>query len=196
LSVIAAVPTPASPLYVFSRFSTVQICAYIRKWVQRNSWPGHERNLSCVLNCVFECLQWEIPHDASGKVPRGEKAPGTLKYDQKYLNEKFTDFVSIMKQFMKVCVLGGRQYYGACPYFFAVYSSIRVHLPGLHFGCNYQAPGCTPFPHMSAHMLNETDRRDTETLKWTSRTHDALVSFFFVSKVVCDWHYGAVEAIP
>jgi hypothetical protein len=52
-------------------------------------------------------LQWEIPHDAAGKVPRGEKAPGTLKYDQKYLNEKFTDFVSIMKQFMKVCVLGG-----------------------------------------------------------------------------------------
>jgi glucokinase len=43
---------------------------------------------------------WEIPEGAP-KPKRGEKAPGTLKFDKKYLNEKFSDFVTIVKQFMQ-----------------------------------------------------------------------------------------------
>lgn len=43
---------------------------------------------------------WEIPHDANQKVARGDKAPGNLKYDAKYLNEKYENFVQIMKTFI------------------------------------------------------------------------------------------------
>jgi glucokinase len=32
---------------------------------------------------------------------RGENAPGTLKFDKKYLNEEFPDFVTIMRKFIE-----------------------------------------------------------------------------------------------
>eukprot|EP00123_Amoebidium_parasiticum_P013127 comp21786_c0_seq1/m.30950 comp21786_c0_seq1/g.30950 ORF comp21786_c0_seq1/g.30950 comp21786_c0_seq1/m.30950 type:complete len:357 (-) comp21786_c0_seq1:402-1472(-) len=43
---------------------------------------------------------WEIPQGAK-KPKRGECAPGTLKFDKKYLNEQHFDFVSVMKLFVE-----------------------------------------------------------------------------------------------
>ncbi|KNC86777.1 glucokinase [Sphaeroforma arctica JP610] len=44
---------------------------------------------------------WEIPTSFTDKPKRTEKAPGTLVFDKKYLNEKHTDFVSVVKLFIE-----------------------------------------------------------------------------------------------
>lgn len=43
---------------------------------------------------------WEIPFSATSSVPRGQKAPGTLRFEKKYINERHTNFVQILRQFL------------------------------------------------------------------------------------------------
>eukprot|EP00121_Abeoforma_whisleri_P015965 Awhi_evm1s14676 len=43
---------------------------------------------------------WSIPQNTA-KPKRGEKAPGSLVFDKKYENEKFSTFVDIVKKFLE-----------------------------------------------------------------------------------------------